>query len=120
VFRALVRGALFRRVELAARDDVHGLAALGDVDDEGRPWDVDRWADALEPYWQDHDEMLTGAAARGPALFQVTPGATTWRVRQLIDDPAGDHDWRIDAVVDLAASDEAGEVRLVVEAVGAL
>ncbi|OZB48164.1 MAG: hypothetical protein B7X40_07810 [Cellulomonas sp. 14-74-6] len=120
VFRALVRGALFRRVELAARDDVEGLAALGDVDDEGRPWDADRWADALEPYWQDHDELLTGTPARGPALFQVTQGATTWRVRQLLDDPEGDHDWRIDALVDLAASDEAGEVRLVIEAVGAL
>jgi hypothetical protein len=29
-------------------------------------------------------------------------------VRQVIDDPAGDHDWGIDAVVDLAASVEAG------------
>ncbi len=119
-FRALVRGALFRRVELAARRDLSALAALGDVDDEGRAWDADRWAEALDPFWDDHDEILTGSPARGPALFQVTPGPTTWRVRQLLDDPEGDHDWRIDAVVDLPASDEAGEVRLVVEAVGPL
>jgi len=121
VFRALVRGALFRRVELAARERWGALAALGDVDAEGAAWDADRWADAVEPYFDDHDEIGTGPAARSPALFQVTPGtaadahgpaAGTWHVRQVLDDPAGDHDWRIDALVDLAASDEAGEVRL--------
>jgi len=31
-----------------------------------------------------------------------------WLVRQIFDDPAGDHDWGISAEVDLAASDEAG------------
>ncbi|MBO0921661.1 DUF3516 domain-containing protein [Cellulomonas sp. zg-ZUI222] len=129
VFRALVRGALFRRVELAARERWGALAALGDVDAEGVAWDADRWADAIEPYFDDHDEIGTGPAARGPGLFQVTPGtaadahgpaAGTWHVRQLLDDPAGDHDWRIDALVDLAASDEAGEVRLRVLDVGPL
>ncbi len=120
VFRALVRGALFRRVELAAREQYGALAALGDVDDEGAPWTAKRWSAALDPFYDDHDEVLTGAPARGPALFQVTAGPATWRVRQLLDDPEGDHDWRIDAVVDLAASDEAGEVVLRVVEVGAL
>ncbi|UJP41395.1 DEAD/DEAH box helicase [Cellulomonas palmilytica] len=120
VFRALVRGALFRRVELVAREQYGALAALGDVDDEGAPWTAERWSAALDPFYDDHDEVLTGAPARGPALFQVTTGPTTWRVRQLLDDPEGDHDWRVDAVVDLAASDEAGEVVLRVLEVGAL
>lgn len=129
VFRALVRGALFRRVELVARERWGALAALGDVDAEGDAWTADRWADAVEPYFDDHDDVGTGPAARGPALFQVTPGtaadahgpaAGTWHVRQVLDDPAGDHDWRIDALVDLAASDEAGEVRLRVLTVGRL
>ncbi len=120
VFRALVRGALFRRVELAAREQYGALAALGDVDEEGAPWTAERWSAALDPFYDDHDEVLTGAPARGPALFQVTAGPATWRVRQLLDDPEGDHDWRIDAVVDLAASDEAGEVVLRVVEVGAL
>ncbi|WP_129337467.1 DEAD/DEAH box helicase [Cellulomonas endophytica] len=126
VLRALVRGAMFRRVELAARERWGALAALGDLDEDGAPWDADRWHGALDPFWDDHDEVLVGAAARGPALFTVTPehgpgGAEVrWRVRQTLDDPAGDHDWRIDAVVDLAATDEAGEVRLRVTAVGPL
>ena len=120
VFRALVRGALFRRVELAAREYYGGLAQLGDLDADGEPWDADRWRTALDPFYDDHDEILTGSPARGPALFQVTPGRGTWQVRQLLDDPEGDHDWRIDAVVDLAGSDETGEVQLRIVAVGPL
>ncbi|WP_029290098.1 RNA helicase [Cellulomonas sp. HZM] len=120
VLRALVRGAMFRRVELVAREAYDALAALGDTDEDGEPWTADRWAQALDPFYDDHDEVLTGAPARGPALFQVTTSATSWRVRQLLDDPEGDHDWRIDAVVDLDASDETGEVRLAVTAVGPL
>ncbi|MFI2752594.1 DEAD/DEAH box helicase [Cellulomonas sp. P22] len=119
-FRALVRGAMFRRVDLAAREAYGALAALGDQDPDGVAWDSDRWAQALDPFYDDHDEILTGGAARGPALFVVTPGNGTWRVRQMLDDPEGDHDWRIEAVVDLAASDAAGEVVLRITDVGPL
>jgi hypothetical protein len=38
----------------------------------------------------------------------ITEEPGRWRVRQIFDDPAGDHDWGISAVVDLAASDEVG------------
>ena len=76
--------------------------------------------EALDPFYDDHDEILTGSPARGPALFQVTPGRGTWRVRQVLDEAEGDHDWRIDAVVDLAASDETSEIQLRITAVGAL
>ena len=41
-----------------------------------------------------------------------------WRVRQILDDPDGDHDYSITAEVDLAASDEAGEAVVRVTAVG--
>ena len=107
-------------VELAAREQYGALEALGDLDGDGEPWTTQRWSAALDPFYDDHDEILTGAPARGPALFQVTTGATTWQVRQVLDDPEGDHDWRIDAVVDLPASDEASQVVLRVLAVGPL
>ena len=35
--------------------------------------------------------------------------ARTWTVRQILDDPEGNHDWAIVATVDLDASDAAGE-----------
>jgi len=41
-------------------------------------------------------------------------------VRQVFDDPAGDHDWGVSAEVDLAASDEAGVAVVRVTAVDRL
>ena len=41
-------------------------------------------------------------------------------MRQILDDPAGDHDWGISAEVDLAASDEAGTAVVTVTAVDQL
>lgn len=112
-FKVLVRNAMFRRVELAAADDVDGLAALGDY------LSADDWDDALGDYWDEYDDMLTDATARGPALF-VIDGETTraWRVRQIIADPDGNHDWSMLASVDLDASDEAGQLVLSVTAFG--
>ncbi|MGM7680337.1 DEAD/DEAH box helicase [Microbacterium sp. A94] len=113
-FRILVRNELFRRVQLAALEDVDALAAL---DSE---FGADGWNDALDAYFADHDEILTGADARSSKLLLLTEGATSWTVRQIIDDPAGDHDWGISATVDLAASDEAGEAVVTVSGVDRL
>jgi hypothetical protein len=104
-FRVLVRNAMFRRVELASR---RSWFALGELD-AGSGWDAGSWADALAPYFAEHGQLLTGADARGPALITVDEQPGRWRVRQTLDDPAGDHDWVLDAEVDLAASDVEGE-----------
>ncbi|MDR7275872.1 DEAD/DEAH box helicase [Catenuloplanes atrovinosus] len=113
-FKVLVRNAMFRRVELAA---LHQWAALGELDGESG-WDAAAWADALQPYYEEHADIGTGPDARGPALLQITQDRTEWTVRQVLDDPAEDHDWAITAVVDLAASDEAGVAVLRVTDVG--
>ena len=115
-FRVLVRNAMFRRVELAARRD---HAALGELDAEGG-WDAEAWQQALDGYFDEHDELPTAADARGPGLFVVTEEPGRWLVRQIIDDPAGHHDWGISAVVDLAASDEAGTAAVTVTGVDRL
>ena len=104
-FRVLVRNELFRRVELAAR---RRWWELGEIDGEDG-WDATAWESALAPYFAEHDEIGTGADARGPALFVVDVRPGRWSVRQVLDDPAGHHDWAISADVDLAASDRAGE-----------
>ncbi|MGE2712872.1 DEAD/DEAH box helicase [Mycolicibacterium litorale] len=110
-FTAMVRNALFRRVELFARRDWAGLGEL----DGASGWSSDEWADVGDEYFAEHDGVGTGADARGPALliFDRQPGV--WRVRQILDDPAGDHDWGFEVEVDLEASDEEGAavVRLV-------
>ncbi|MFE2771088.1 DEAD/DEAH box helicase [Microbacterium resistens] len=115
-FRILVRNELFRRVQLAAREDVDALAAL-DPEFGAEAWDA-----ALDGYFAEHDEILTGADARSSALLLIeeTDGGRRWRVRQILDDPAGDHDWGIAAEVDLDASDEAGEAVVTLTAVDRL
>ncbi|MDF1487460.1 DEAD/DEAH box helicase [Tessaracoccus caeni] len=108
-FTVMVRNAMFRRVELAAHDDVDALAAL---EAKGSPMDADAWDDALGEYWDEHDDILLDGDARGPALFVVDKYATKWHVRQIVADPEGNHDWSITAVVDLPASDEAEQLVL--------
>jgi superfamily II RNA helicase len=115
-FRVLVRNAMFRRVELAA---LRRYAELGELDG-GDGWDADAWADALEPYFEEHDDIGTGPDARGPAMLIIDKQRDYWSVRQIFDDPAGDHDWGISAVVDLDASDEAGAAVIRVTDVGQL
>ncbi len=115
-FRVLVRNALFRRVELAA---LGRYAELGELDAEAG-WDAAAWEAAVEPYFEVHDEIGTGADARGPALLIIDEGADRWRVRQIFADPAGHHDWGFSAEVDLAASAEAGEAALRITEVGQL
>jgi len=111
-FTALVRNAIFRRVLLAADDDVDGLAAL-DADDPDVTFTADDWDSALGEYWDEHDELGTAADARSPQLFIIEGRDTRrWQVRQIIDDPDENHDWQIRAEVDLDASDESGELAL--------
>jgi hypothetical protein len=115
-FRVLVRNALFRRVELAARGD---YVALGELDAESG-WDAEAWQDAMEPYFDRYDEIGIGPDARGPQLLIVDTGPDKWTTRQIFDDPAGDHDWGLSAEIDLAESDEYGAAAVRVTAVGQL
>jgi len=115
-FRVLVRNALFRRVELAALRRTWDLGELDAADG----WNADAWAEALAGYYAEHDEIGTGPDARGPARLIIDQQPDRWVVRQIFDDPAGDHDWGISAEVDLAASDEAGTAVVHVTAVDRL
>jgi superfamily II RNA helicase len=115
-FRVLVRNAMFRRVELAALRRYDELGAL----DADAGWDAGAWAGVLDGYYGEHAEIGTGADARGPAMIIIDPQPGHWAVRQIFDDPAGDHDWGFSTVVDLAASDEAGTAVLRVTDAGQL
>jgi superfamily II RNA helicase len=115
-FLVLVRNALFRRVELAALRRYWDLGELDAADG----WNADAWAEALSDYYEEHDEIGTGPDARGPARLIIDRQPDRWVVRQIFDDPAGDHDWGISAEVDLCASDEAGTAVVRVTAVDQL
>jgi superfamily II RNA helicase len=121
-FRVMVRNAMFRRVELAARDDLDGLVRLeraaADRVDPALEVEMTRnaWDAALEEYYAEHDSISTAADARGPDLLRIEVDGRRWNVRQTLDDPAGHRDWVIDARVDLDASDETGELVLLTTA----
>jgi hypothetical protein len=98
-FMVLVRNELWRRVQLAALQRDDELVALDP--DAG-------WPEALDGYFAEHDAIGTGPDARSTAQLIIDEDATRWTVRQILDDPAGDHDWGIGAEVDLGASAEQG------------
>ena len=124
VFRVMVRNAMFQRVRLFGDERDEALARLsGELS-------ADDWADALDAYFDDHEDIDDGPAARGPELFRVAAapdvaaplelaGPRWWAVRQVLKDPDGDLDHGINAVVDLDASDEAGHPVIRVVSVGA-
>lgn len=105
----LVRNALFRRVQLAAADDV---AALGALDGE---WGFGerRWRSALDDYFAEYDEVLLDADARSGIYFHLDDADETskhlWHVHQVFHDPQDNRDFSIMADVDLDASQERGE-----------
>ena len=117
-FRVLVRNAMFRRVELAALDQVDELGEM----DADAGWDTDAWGEAMDKYWDEYDDLGTGPDARGPKLLIIEekPQDGLWRVRQIFDDPNDDHDWGVSAEVDLTASDAEGRAVVRVTDVGQL
>lgn len=107
-FKIMVRNYMFRIVQLFAlekEDQLHDLVGyLDEVPDFGV---------ALDDYFDEYDDIDTGPAARSLEYFRL-PDTTgrSWRVRQIVADPRGDHSFQFVADVDLDASDAAGEVRL--------
>ncbi len=103
-FRVMVRNAMFRRIDLASRRQWNELENLEDGIEAAE------WEEQLLPYFEEYATFGTGPSARGPALFQVTEDGEFWRVRQVLEDPEGDHGWALLAVVDIPESDAAGEI----------
>jgi hypothetical protein len=117
----MIRNAMFRRVQLVARDDLDGLMALerAAADRTEPPGEVvmtrSAWDAAIEAHYAEHDRVLLDADARGPELLRIDRTGRSWRVTQSLHDPEGHHDWVIEALVDTEASDESGELVLVTQ-----
>ena len=119
-FTAMVRNALFHRVQLFARRRWDALGELDSQSGGASGWTAPRWQEVIEDYFAEHADVGLGADARGPALLIIDRQPGVWRVRQILDDPARDHDWAIEVEVDLEASDEEGAAVLRVVDVGRL
>ncbi len=109
-FRIMVRNHFFRMVELFAAEKEELLAQMVDYLDPG---DRPDWPVAMDEYFDEYDDLLTGPDARGPEYFRVADDTgRSWQVVQIFRDPEGDNSFQLHGVVDLDASDAAGEVRL--------
>ena len=102
----LVRNALFSRVRMAAHRDAAGL---GEADGD---WGFGEraWMQALDEYYETHEEILLDADARSKAYLMFDEAdeeeLRVWHVRQIFHDEAGDNDFVIGADVDLDATQE--------------
>lgn len=107
---ALVRNALFTRVQLIDQDKPEQLGQLDSA--WGMP--VHEWEDALDDFYEDHEGLLTNADARSSKFFMLDDSREKthhrWHVRQILCDVEGDYDWAIDGVVDLDRTLEEGDV----------
>jgi superfamily II RNA helicase len=113
-FGVMVRNELFLWVELLARRAHAELA-----DRLATPaWTAEVLAEAMAPYWDEHDAVGIGAEARSGALVEVAESPEGWTVRQALDDPAGDRDWALHARVDLASSDAEGRAVVSLVSIG--
>lgn len=131
-----VRNALFRRVELIARDDVDGLA---DLNEPG--WDAEAWDDTLADLYDTYDWVATDQQARSGEAFTLVenPAAAdfvrcgiavdhpdvaraeageVWLAYQRLLDSRGEASWQIIALVDLPASRKAGRADVATLTVG--
>ncbi|ALQ30525.1 DEAD/DEAH box helicase [Arthrobacter sp. YC-RL1] len=116
-FRVMVRNEMFRRVKLFADEQDKALGEL----DEHNGFDADTWADAMDDYFDEHEDIDDGPTGRSSKLFIVAekPGRI-WEVRQIFADPEENHDWGINATISLDDSDAVGEPVVTVTAVGRL
>ena len=102
----LVRNALFSRVRMAAHRDAAGL---GEADGD---WGFGEraWMQALDEYYETHEEILLDADARSKAYLMFDEAdeeeLRVWHMRQIFHDEAGDNDFVIVADVDLDATQE--------------
>lgn len=105
----LARNALFRRVQLAA---ARNTAVLGELDGTFG-FGERRWREALDAYYEEHEEILLDRDARSTAYFHVDEADEiarhVWHVHQIMRDDTDDHDFGIMADLDLDASQDAGE-----------
>ncbi len=107
----MVRNAMFRLVTLIAADNLDALVE-STRNDPQPAMTRERWDEALDGYFGEHNEVLLDSDARGPALRMIERTGRMWQVRQILHDPEDNLDWQLWATVDLDACDEEDQLTL--------
>ena len=101
-FSVMVRREIFRWLELLARRRYWELPLA--------PEDRTGLEESMAGYWDEFDEILLDADARGPGYFHYDQPRAT--VTQILHDPDDGDEWRLVADIDIDASNEAGNAVL--------
>ncbi len=105
-FVTMIRNELFHRVRLFADEQNTKLAELDAA--AGGSMTADDWADALDDYFGEYEDIDDTAEARAADLLILRRTGRKWTARQILKDPEGNRDFGFDAEIDLDASDDAG------------
>ena len=91
-------------------------------DAEGQPWTAARLQAALDAYYADHERICLEHDARNARHTYVVPAEDkkSWRVQQMLVDPAEHNDWVAEFDVDLIASRQQSEPVLRLRRLGSL
>jgi len=123
-FTAAIRNRVFTFLRgLIIEDYEQAIAGLNSpADPDGQPWTPERLQQALDAYHADHERICLDPNARNIRHTYVTPAEDkkTWRVQQMLVDPAGDNDWVAEFEVDLGQSKTSGEPFLRLRRLGSL
>ena len=97
--KARTRSELHQLLTQLGRKD-YEAAALCIRQDPEDPWDAARFQEAMAPFYEEYEKLITTHQARQPTqtLFRET-SRESWRAEQLLLDPADDNFWVIEAHV---------------------
>jgi hypothetical protein len=123
-FTAAIRNRIFTFLRGLVMEDYEAAIANLDfsLDADGATWTPDRLDKTMKAYEADHQWLCLDPNARNARHTYVTPSddKRSWRVQQMLVDPAGDNDWVAEFDVDLAESRKLGEPFLHLRRLGSL
>jgi hypothetical protein len=112
-FTAAIRNRVFSFLRgLVNEDFEQALTHLNSVNDvDGLDWTSARLVALLEGYYADHERICLDPNARNARHTYVIPSEDkqSWRVQQMLVDPAEHNDWVAEFLVDLGKSRDSGE-----------
>jgi len=123
-FTANIRNRIFTFVRsLIYRDIDSALASMSTpMSLDGETWTATKIQALLDAYYVHHQRIRLDPEARNPRHTYVLPAEDklTWKVQQVLIDPAGENDWMIEFLVDLPQSKATGEPFIQLARIGAI
>jgi len=101
VFYARIRAEMHNLVRALAYKD-YEEASLSVCQSQNDSWTAERFEQAVEPFYRDHDRIIFDQRARYSEYTQIKQKASHyWHIRQNLLDPEGNNDWCIEGEIDL-------------------